>query len=237
MPGIGSIEWESDEERARHRHRRKASTVHGWVTKMRGTLLGSEATRQRGLREMKEARAIRRAKQEHPEAFRTRNRSGGTVLWIFPRRSRRQAHHDHPHYSHSHGHVPSHAHSHSHSHAHSHSHSHSRSHSRRHHHHHGDSHYDSHRPRYDDRYRERYSRRHPFLHFHHRVKSHHHGLGTFLLGCLLGRRDLREKGRYLMRLAAKERRKERHKRSRQRRDEAHAMRLERAVHGSPWWHR
>ncbi|KAI0772025.1 hypothetical protein BD413DRAFT_612856 [Trametes elegans] len=159
MPGIGSIEWESDEERARRRHRHKASTVHGWVTKMRGTFFGNESTRRQGIREMKEARAVRRYKQEHPEMF--RNRGGRkTILWIFPRRSRRGAHH-HRSRSHSQSHGRhGHAHSHSHSHPHSHTHSHSRSHSR--HHHHDDPRY---RGRnhyyYDDRYRERHSGKHP----------------------------------------------------------------------------
>ncbi|KAI0824707.1 hypothetical protein BC628DRAFT_1419815 [Trametes gibbosa] len=217
MPGIASIEWDSEEDRARRRHHRKASTVHGWVTKMRGTFLGSESTRRLGLREMKEARAMRRYKKEHPEAFRNRNRSGGgggTVLWIFPRRSRRHAHEDHHHRSHSHGHA--------HSHGHSHSHSHSHSRRRRHH------------DDYDDRHRQR----HPWLHFHHhRVKSYHHGLGTYIAGILRGNRNMREKGRYLMRMAHKERRRERHKRRRQRRDEAHAMKLDRAAHGGTWWHR
>ncbi|KAI9001356.1 hypothetical protein BD414DRAFT_474410 [Trametes punicea] len=215
MPVVGSIEWDSDEDRARRRHHHKASTVHGWLTKMRGTLLGSESTRRRGIREMREARAIRRYKQEHPEAFRGRN--GNTILWIFPRRSTRRTHH---HHSHHHGHAPSHSHSHSHS---------RHRHHRR---HHGDSHH-----RYDDRYRERYSKRHPFLHFHHRVRPHHHGVGTYLAGLFLGNRHLREKGRYLMSLARKERHRERHKRRRQRRDEALDMRMYTTVHSNRWWHR
>ncbi|KAI0663206.1 hypothetical protein C8Q70DRAFT_956583 [Cubamyces menziesii] len=193
---------------------------------MRGTLLGSETTRRQGIREMKEARAIRRYKHEHPEVFRNRD---NTVLWIFPRRSTRRDHHHHPGH-----HAPSHSHSHSHSHTHSHSHSHSRSHSRRRH--HDDPHYDDRRHHhYDDRYRERYSERHPCLHFHHRVKPHHHGVGTFLAGLLMGNRDLKEKGRYLRHLAAKERRKERHRRRRQRRDEAYAMQRELSVGGNRWW--
>ncbi|EIW61496.1 uncharacterized protein TRAVEDRAFT_18191 [Trametes versicolor FP-101664 SS1] len=230
MPNI--VEWDSEEDGHR-RHRRKASTVHGWVTKMRGTLLGSENTRRQGLYEMKEARAIRRHKQEHPEAYRTRNRSnGGTILWIFPRRSRRrpEREHDHGHRSHSHGHAHSNSHSHGHSHSHGgHAHSNSRSHSRRRRHHD--------EPRYDDRYRERHSRRHPFLHFHHRVRPHHHGVGTFIMGCLLGKRDMRDKGRYLMRLAHKERRRERQMRRRERRDEAYAMKMDRTSNGHTWWHR
>ncbi|KAI0677034.1 hypothetical protein C8Q78DRAFT_61663 [Trametes maxima] len=222
MPVIGSIEWDSEEDRARGRHRHKASTVHGWVVKMRGTLLGRENTRRRGIREMERARDNRRHRQEHPEAYRARR--GDTILWIFPRPSRRHAanhgHHDHHSRSHSH-----------HGHGHVHSHSTSHSHSRRHRHH------DDRRYEYDDRYRGRHSRRHPFLHFHHRVKAHHHGVGTFLLGVFLMNPKLREKGRYLMQVAAKERHKERRRRRRERRHEADALRVDRRGNGHRWWRR
>ena len=64
---------------------------------MRGTLLGSESTRRAGMREMREAAAIRRYKKEHPEQFRGRSK-GGSVLWIFPRRSTRShSHRRHDH--------------------------------------------------------------------------------------------------------------------------------------------
>lgn len=48
----------------RYPYRHKASTIHGWVTKLRGTLLGNEATRRRGIREMEDAKIIRRAKRK-----------------------------------------------------------------------------------------------------------------------------------------------------------------------------
>ncbi|KAI9467359.1 hypothetical protein BJY52DRAFT_64827 [Lactarius psammicola] len=51
------IDWDSEEDR--RRRRRKASTIHGWLCMWRGTLIGNERVRQRGRREMKEARAIR----------------------------------------------------------------------------------------------------------------------------------------------------------------------------------
>ena len=54
---------------------------------MRGTFFGSEATRRAGIREMQQARAIRRYKKEHPEQFRNGN-GGGGLLWIFPGRRR-----------------------------------------------------------------------------------------------------------------------------------------------------
>ncbi|KAI0053820.1 hypothetical protein FA95DRAFT_1592095 [Auriscalpium vulgare] len=49
------IDWNGPNSRPGY----KASTIHGWLVKMRGTLIGSESIRQAGRREMKEARAIR----------------------------------------------------------------------------------------------------------------------------------------------------------------------------------
>lgn len=51
------IDWDSEDDRGRRR--RKASTIHGWLCMWRGTLVGNERVRQRGRREMKEARAAR----------------------------------------------------------------------------------------------------------------------------------------------------------------------------------
>jgi hypothetical protein len=51
------IDWDTEDDR--RRRRRKASTIHGWLCMWRGTLIGNERVRQRGRREMKEARAIR----------------------------------------------------------------------------------------------------------------------------------------------------------------------------------
>lgn len=45
-------------------HSRKASTIHGWVTKLRGTLIDDESIRKRGIREMQYARRIREWKKE-----------------------------------------------------------------------------------------------------------------------------------------------------------------------------
>ena len=169
---------------------------------MRGTLLGSESTRRAGMREMREAAAIRRYKKEHPEQFRVRSK-GGSVLWIFPRRS-------------------------------------TRSHSHRRHDHRDDRHHRSHSRRdHRDRPNAYYGERDhgPWLHFHHRVKPHHHGHGTYLAGVLTGRHHLRDKGRELKERAAKERRRERRRRKRQRRDEALAIKIDGAVHKNRWWHR
>ncbi|KAH9173306.1 hypothetical protein EDB89DRAFT_719072 [Lactarius sanguifluus] len=51
------IDWDTEDDR--RRRRRKASTIHGWLCMWRGTLVGNERERQRGRREMKEARAVR----------------------------------------------------------------------------------------------------------------------------------------------------------------------------------
>lgn len=45
-------------------HGRKASTIHGWVTKLRGTLIDDERIRKRGIREMQYARRLREWKKE-----------------------------------------------------------------------------------------------------------------------------------------------------------------------------
>ena len=51
------------------RRRPKPSTVHGWLCKMRGTIIGNERMRQQGRREMQEARAARTSsKRPRPKA-------------------------------------------------------------------------------------------------------------------------------------------------------------------------
>ena len=212
---------------------------------MRGTFFGSEATRAAGIREMQDARALRRYKKEHPEQFRGRNR-GGNILWIFPRRSQRNGDRDRGH----HGHASSHAHSHAHSHSHTHS-SGGRHHSSngrhpsssgrhpsssgRHH----DSRHGSHR-RHGDRHHGHgayYGESHdgPCLHFHHRVHPHHRGTGTLIAGILTGNRDLKEKGRYLQHKAAKSRRREKHQRKQERRNEAIVLKMDGTLNKNRWW--
>ncbi|KAF9491347.1 hypothetical protein BDN71DRAFT_1452943 [Pleurotus eryngii] len=60
------IEWTSAQYHPNGTPRRRplASTMHGWLTKLRGTLLDDEKTRWKGIQEMKEARAIRRWKKQ-----------------------------------------------------------------------------------------------------------------------------------------------------------------------------
>jgi len=55
------VEWESYHADGRKRVRPPASTIHGWLTKMRGTLLDNEPLRRRGIREMQDARSNRLA--------------------------------------------------------------------------------------------------------------------------------------------------------------------------------
>jgi len=60
------IVWESYHSDGRPRNTPLPSTVHGWLTKMRGTLLDNEAMRYQGIKEMKQAAIVRvhRKKEE-----------------------------------------------------------------------------------------------------------------------------------------------------------------------------
>jgi len=53
------IVWESYHSDGRPRNTPLPSTVHGWLTKMRGTLLDNEAVRYQGIKEMKQAAVVR----------------------------------------------------------------------------------------------------------------------------------------------------------------------------------
>ena len=52
----------------RRRSRPKASTVHGWLVKWRATFSGNERLRKEGIREMREAKAVREYKKEKKAA-------------------------------------------------------------------------------------------------------------------------------------------------------------------------
>ncbi|KJA29842.1 hypothetical protein HYPSUDRAFT_152903 [Hypholoma sublateritium FD-334 SS-4] len=54
------IVWASQLNADGSRRRPPPSAMHGWLAKMRGTLLGDEALRSRGMREMKEAASLRK---------------------------------------------------------------------------------------------------------------------------------------------------------------------------------
>ncbi|KAI0082428.1 hypothetical protein K474DRAFT_1655194 [Panus rudis PR-1116 ss-1] len=67
MP-LFEIEWDSHADahsRRRIPYRHKASTIHGWVTKLRGTLLDNEAVRKQGIQEMRDAKRIRKERKMH----------------------------------------------------------------------------------------------------------------------------------------------------------------------------
>ncbi|EKM59250.1 uncharacterized protein PHACADRAFT_249569 [Phanerochaete carnosa HHB-10118-sp] len=70
------IEWETDNDTrsdgTKRPYSRKASMIHGWVTKMRGTLVGNERTRWKGIREMKAAKAIRKYKRQRAKEHSSR---------------------------------------------------------------------------------------------------------------------------------------------------------------------
>lgn len=70
------------QEDGRRRHRPKASTIHGWLCKWRGTFMGNEKVRQQGRREMKEAAALRTYRRQHGSSGKS---SGGGGLFGFGR--------------------------------------------------------------------------------------------------------------------------------------------------------
>ncbi|KAH8106040.1 hypothetical protein BXZ70DRAFT_917899 [Cristinia sonorae] len=77
------IEWDSHlDERTRRRHpyHRKNSTIHGWVTKIRGTITGNERIRSSGIEEMRRARSERRRRAKQSEE---RGQSSWRIFSIF----------------------------------------------------------------------------------------------------------------------------------------------------------
>ncbi|KAF9651133.1 hypothetical protein BDM02DRAFT_3127254 [Thelephora ganbajun] len=67
------IVWESYHSDGRPRNTPLPSTVHGWLTKMRGTLLDDEAIRYRGIKEMKQAAAVRIDREKEEAERKLRN--------------------------------------------------------------------------------------------------------------------------------------------------------------------
>lgn len=53
------VVWQSYHSDGRPRNTPLPSTVHGWLTKMRGTLLDNESMRYQGIKEMKQAAVVR----------------------------------------------------------------------------------------------------------------------------------------------------------------------------------
>ncbi|KAF8238867.1 hypothetical protein L208DRAFT_1354764 [Tricholoma matsutake] len=69
-----TIEWASSFRKDGSRRRPPPSTMHGWLAKMRGTLLGDETLRSKGMQEMREASAVRmhrKARERQVQGSRT----------------------------------------------------------------------------------------------------------------------------------------------------------------------
>jgi len=84
------IEWDASESSGSRRRYRKASTIHGWVTKLRGTLSGNERVRSRGIREMREARAIREYEKKRGKGSKQQRKHSNPLYWFSFWPSKRQ---------------------------------------------------------------------------------------------------------------------------------------------------
>jgi len=81
-----NVEWESSViQHGRHQGMLKSSTVHGWLVKMRGTLIGDEKMRWRGIQEMKSASRRRERKAASPphRSGSRKKSSDGSVFSLF----------------------------------------------------------------------------------------------------------------------------------------------------------
>jgi hypothetical protein len=69
------VVWKSSHYHSdgRRRSRPKASTFHGWLVKWRATFSGNEHLRREGMREMREAKAMREYKRRQKIAKKTKN--------------------------------------------------------------------------------------------------------------------------------------------------------------------
>ena len=64
----GALNQQTFHQSGQGRKKPPASTVHGWLAKMRGTLVGDEALRSKGMREMEQARRNRGRRQMKDQA-------------------------------------------------------------------------------------------------------------------------------------------------------------------------
>ncbi|KAI0346790.1 hypothetical protein BDW22DRAFT_1351067 [Trametopsis cervina] len=84
--GIVEVDWHTERDIRRdgsiRPYNQKYSTIHGWVTKLRGTLLDNETVRREGIREMRAAKAVRQWKKKNPPSKRKAggSSSGGGVF-------------------------------------------------------------------------------------------------------------------------------------------------------------
>ncbi|KAJ7683969.1 hypothetical protein B0H17DRAFT_1073141 [Mycena rosella] len=61
------IEWASHFRNDGSRRKPPPSVMHGWLAKMRGTLIGNEALRTKGMQEMRAARSYKKTKSMRPK--------------------------------------------------------------------------------------------------------------------------------------------------------------------------
>ncbi|KAF7301860.1 hypothetical protein MIND_00751900 [Mycena indigotica] len=61
------IEWASHFRSDGSRRKPPPSTMHGWLAKMRGTLLGNEELRSKGMKEMQDARYHKKVKSQRSQ--------------------------------------------------------------------------------------------------------------------------------------------------------------------------
>ncbi|KAI0700767.1 hypothetical protein BC835DRAFT_1411878 [Cytidiella melzeri] len=87
--GFVEVDWHTEKDLRRdgsiRPYNQKYSTIHGWVTKLRGTLSDNETVRREGIREMRAAKAVRQWKKKHAAAGQKRKAgsSGGGILSLF----------------------------------------------------------------------------------------------------------------------------------------------------------
>lgn len=79
------VVWKSSHYHSdgRRRSRPKASTFHGWLVKWRATFSGNEHLRREGMREMREAKAMREYKRQQKAAKRAKNGRAKPGLFSF----------------------------------------------------------------------------------------------------------------------------------------------------------
>ncbi|KAF8557030.1 hypothetical protein OG21DRAFT_433046 [Imleria badia] len=80
------IEWKSSHYHSdgRRRSRPKASTVHGWLVKWRATFSGNERLRKEGIREMREAKAVRERKKQKRAARQAKTGVSRSFFRLWP---------------------------------------------------------------------------------------------------------------------------------------------------------
>ncbi|KAG1815589.1 uncharacterized protein BJ212DRAFT_1447226 [Suillus subaureus] len=87
------VVWKSSHYHSdgRRRSRPKASTFHGWLVKWRATFSGNEHLRREGMREMREAKAMREYKRRQKAAKNGRAKPGLFSRFRFGNRKPRRA--------------------------------------------------------------------------------------------------------------------------------------------------